>query len=94
MLQKIQIIEKELGRIRTGEGYQARTMDIDILLYGSLVVNEPELVIPHPRMTERMFALKPMAELAPDLEHPVLRLTMKDLMKHCTDRKQVKLKIN
>ena len=91
LLEKIQIMEKELGRVRTGEGYQARTMDIDILLYGSLAVNTPELVIPHPRMTERMFVLKPMAELAPGLEHPVLHRTMEDLMKHCADMKQVKL---
>ena len=87
LLEIIQQIEQTLGRTRTHTGYEARTMDIDILLYGNLVIDTPDLVIPHPRMTERMFVLQPMAELAPDLEHPVLHRTMTCLRDQCKDRK-------
>jgi len=90
LLKQIQHIEQTLGRLREGDGYQPRTIDIDILLYGNLVINTPELVIPHPRMAGRMFVLQPMAELAPDMEHPVLHRTMEYLREHCADRKQVR----
>jgi len=89
LLKTIQQIEQTLGRLRTLNGYQSRTMDIDILLFGNQIINTPELVIPHPRMTERMFVLEPMAELAPNLEHPVLHQTISDLRENCTDTKQV-----
>ena len=91
LLESIQQIEQCLGRVRTCDGYQARTVDIDILLYDNIVINTPELMIPHPRMTERMFVLQPMTEIAPNLKHPVLHHTMKYLKKHCTDTKQVKV---
>jgi 2-amino-4-hydroxy-6-hydroxymethyldihydropteridine diphosphokinase len=91
LLESIQQIEQTLGRHRSHDGYQPRTMDIDILLYGNQIINLPDLVIPHPRMTERMFVLQPMAELAPELEHPVLHSTMKRLREQCRDMKQVKL---
>jgi len=90
LLESIQKIEHTLGRVRTQDGYQARTMDIDILLYGNQMINTPELVIPHPRMAERMFVLQPMAELAPDLKHPVLHCTMEQLRERCMDVMQVK----
>jgi len=89
LLECIRQIEQTMGRVRMNDGYHARTMDIDILLYDHRVINTPELVIPHPRMTERMFVLQPMAELAPYLEHPVLHQTMAYLRKHCSDRKQI-----
>ena len=92
LLETVKRIEQTLGRMPTRKrsSYQARTIDIDILLYGNLVINAPELVIPHPRMIERMFVLQPMAELAPDLEHPVLRRTMSYLKERCTDTKKIK----
>ena len=90
LLKKIQQIEQILGRLRTQNAYQARTMDIDILLYGNCVIDIPGLVIPHPRMAERMFVLQPMAELAPDLKHPVLHRTMTCLREHCQDCKIVR----
>ena len=89
LLKTIQQIEQTLGRLRSHAGYQPRTIDIDILLYGNRIINTPELVIPHPRMTERMFVLQPMAELAPNLEHPVLHQTMRYLKEHCTDTNEV-----
>ena len=90
LLKTIQRIEQTLGRVRTHVGgYQSRTMDIDILLYGNYIINTPKLVIPHPRMTERMFVLQPLAELAQNLEHPVLQQTMEYLRENCRDTKQV-----
>ena len=90
LLENIRQIEHTLGRTRTSAGYHPRTIDIDILLYGGCVINVPGLVIPHPRMTERMFVLQPMAELAPNLEHPALKRTMTYLRDHCEDRKIVR----
>ena len=90
LLEITQRIEQSLGRRRTHSEYQSRTMDIDILLYGNHVIISPELVVPHPRMTERMFALQPMAELAPDMQHPVLHQTMAYLRERCVDKKRVR----
>lgn len=72
-------IERELGRIRSVPR-GPRTLDIDILLYGSAVVRTPQLQIPHPRMQQRRFVLKPLADLAPDLRHPVLQKTIRELL--------------
>ncbi len=89
LLRVIRQIERELGRkriVRSGP----RTVDIDILLYGVNIVNAAELEIPHPRMAERRFVLVPMAEIAPALRHPVLRLTMLELLAATRDRSQVR----
>jgi 2-amino-4-hydroxy-6-hydroxymethyldihydropteridine diphosphokinase len=72
-------VERKLGRKRmVAKG--PRIIDIDILLYGNAVVNTLELVIPHPRLAERRFVLAPLADLAPDLRHPVNRRTMRELL--------------
>jgi 2-amino-4-hydroxy-6-hydroxymethyldihydropteridine diphosphokinase len=64
-------IEIELGRVREeGERWGPRTIDLDLLVYGSDMVDEPGLRVPHPRLHERRFALEPLAELAPDLVVP------------------------
>ena len=89
LLECTQQIEQKLGRTRTKTGYQSRTIDIDILLYDDCVIDTPDLVIPHPRMAERMFVLDPMTELARDVEHPALKRTMSELRKQCDDRKKV-----
>jgi 2-amino-4-hydroxy-6-hydroxymethyldihydropteridine diphosphokinase len=62
-------IERSLGRVR-GERWGPRTVDLDLLLYGSSIVDEPGLHVPHPRLHERRFALEPLAELNPELEVP------------------------
>ncbi len=72
-------IEKELGRCQV-ERKSSRTIDLDILLYGSEVINEPDLEIPHPRMHLRAFVLIPLCELAPHLVHPRLKRTMRELL--------------
>ncbi len=72
-------IEQKMGRYsRSGE---PRIIDIDIVLFGDQVVNTPNLVIPHPKMHERAFVLIPLAEIAPDFVHPVLKKTIKELDK-------------
>ena len=79
LLARIAKIEQQLGRRRMlAKG--PRTIDIDILFYGSFIVDTPELTIPHPRLAERRFVLAPMVELAPELRDPVTRRTMRDLL--------------
>ena len=63
-------VERELGRVRDGPRFGPRTIDLDLLLYGDEVVDEPGLTVPHPRLHERRFALEPLAELDPALVVP------------------------
>ena len=78
LLEKIKAIEWNMGR-RESFRNAPRVIDIDILLYGDLVLHSPELTIPHLRMTERAFALLPLEEIAPDLTHPEAHKTIKEL---------------
>ena len=79
LLTRIARVERELGRTRTvPKG--PRTLDIDILFYGESVVHTTRLEIPHPRIAQRRFVLLPLAELAPELRHPVTRLTVRQML--------------
>jgi len=70
LLDRLLEIERELGRTRTGPRYGPRTIDLDLLLYGEAVVDEPGLAVPHPRLHERLFVLEPLSELDPGLDVP------------------------
>jgi 2-amino-4-hydroxy-6-hydroxymethyldihydropteridine diphosphokinase len=79
LLARVARIERALGRVRTvPKG--PRTIDVDILLYGRTVVRSAALEIPHPRMAERRFVLAPLADLAPDLRHPVTHRTIREML--------------
>lgn len=80
LLAKTQEIERDLGRINKTEGaYSDRLIDIDILLYDDLIINEPSLKIPHPLMTERDFVMIPLLKLAPQLIHPETKIELKKM---------------
>lgn len=85
LLEQVLEIEQVMGRERVGIKYSDRIIDIDILFYDSSAYVSGSLVIPHPRIPERMFVLKPMMELDPELKHPVLQETIKVLFEKCTD---------
>ena len=80
-------IESKLGR--TGKSNAPRPIDIDILLYDEQVIETPELIIPHPGMTERAFVLIPLAEIAPDLVHPVNGKKIKELAEKVKEKQGV-----
>ena len=82
-------IEREMGRERlVPKG--PRLIDMDILLYGSEIVREPGLEIPHPRMAERKFVLVPLAEIAGEVNHPVSMMTIAEMLEATADRSDVK----
>ena len=79
LLRELRDIQRDAG-MRGPVLNGPRTLDIDILLYGSLVVDLPHLTVPHPRMTEREFVLRPLAEIAPGVVHPVVRKTAAEML--------------
>ncbi len=81
-------IEKELGRVRDAR-WGPRVIDLDILLYDDLVMDEEGLVIPHPYLQERRFVLAPLAEIAPGLIHPRLKKSMSELLRGLHDSKKI-----
>jgi 2-amino-4-hydroxy-6-hydroxymethyldihydropteridine diphosphokinase len=89
LLGRLLMIESLLGRLRDGKGYTSRTIDIDILLYGKMIIDQGDLKVPHERMHERRFVLIPLAEIAPDIIHPVFKKSISELLSVCADKSKV-----
>lgn len=90
LLSALKNIETETGRTQTVK-WGPRVIDIDILFYGNETVNEVDLKIPHLFIAERRFTLVPLNEIAIEFVHPVLKKTMNELLKECTDESEVKV---
>jgi 2-amino-4-hydroxy-6-hydroxymethyldihydropteridine diphosphokinase len=84
-------IEKSMGRIRTVKN-APRIIDIDILFYEKEIINEIDLIIPHPLMQERKFVLIPLNELSPNFIHPVFKKNIHELLRNCKDKLPVQKK--
>ena len=80
LLERLLSIEQEFGRTRPYGG-APRTLDLDLILYGDQVIDEPGLIVPHPRFRERRFVLEPLAEIAPDWRDPVTGKTTGELLR-------------
>lgn len=81
--------EAREGRVR-GVRFGPRTLDVDVLLFGERIMEEPDLVVPHPRLHERRFVLAPLDEIAPDAVHPLLGLTVGEMLRRCADGSSVR----
>lgn len=90
LLEKLLEIETRLGRKRNeGTGYASRTVDIDILYYDREIINTEALTIPHPNLQLRRFVLKPLADIAPQFYHPVLKKDTRNLLQECKDKSNI-----
>jgi len=92
LLNSIHKIEKKLGRIKSNKvAYSARTIDIDILLFENEIIFSQELIVPHKEMLKRKFVLIPLAEICPNLIHPIEKQTIKTCLKNCSDSSEVRI---
>jgi 2-amino-4-hydroxy-6-hydroxymethyldihydropteridine diphosphokinase len=89
LLSAILEIEISMGRIRGNKQYSSRIIDIDILIFGDLVIDEKHLHIPHSHLHERRFVLVPLCEIAPGFIHPVFNKTISSLLESCSDHSSV-----
>ncbi len=91
LLDRLLELEKKLGRTRVERRYAARCIDIDILFYDDIIINTKTLIVPHPRLAERRFVLVPLCEMVPSFRHPVLNVTLEELLKQCKDSSEVRI---
>lgn len=91
ILLEIKQIEDLLGRVKTAENYESRTIDIDILFFNDEIIKLPQLIIPHPQIQNRKFTLVPLAEIALKFVHPEFKKTIQDLLLDCKDESIVKI---
>lgn len=89
LLDQLLGIEKEMGRQRGGTGYSDRVIDIDLLLFGDIQLDHSRLTLPHPAMGNRRFVLVPLAEIAPELIHPVAGISIRKMLELCADQAEV-----
>ena len=80
LLSALQQIECRLGRVSSAQRWGPRPIDLDLLCYDDRIISTPQLMVPHPRLHDRLFVLEPLAQLAPDVVHPVLKKTMGELL--------------
>ena len=90
LLNELIKIEKTLGRTKTGK-WQARLIDIDILFFGNRVIEEANLIIPHPMIAQRKFTLIPLHEVLPAFIHPKFNISITGLLEACTDKEEVRI---
>ena len=84
VLSEILNIENKLGRVRL-EKWGERLIDIDIILYNDSIIETPKLCVPHKHLHERMFVLKPLYDIDPEIIHPIYKKSIKELLKTCND---------
>lgn len=90
ILNSLLLIEKNLGRTTSKKGvYESRTIDLDILFYDNEIIESKNLQVPHPELHKRLFVLQPLHDIAKQLEHPSLHLSVKDLLSQCNDDTQI-----
>ncbi len=90
LIQQLLQIEKELGRKRDNKDRKLRrTIDLDLLFYDNLIISQKGLTVPHPRLHQRRFVLVPLVEIAPELRHPLLKKTVKELLQQLEDSHEV-----
>jgi len=89
LLDKLKLIQGNAGRNHNAERFGPRILDLDILIYDDIIINSPELIIPHPRMHKRRFVLKPICDIGPHIVHPVFKKDMQCLLDSLDDDGQI-----
>jgi 2-amino-4-hydroxy-6-hydroxymethyldihydropteridine diphosphokinase len=90
VLKEILKIEFSLGRVRGGNQYSSRIIDIDVLFYEDQAIESADLKVPHPKLHERKFVLVPLVEIEPELVHPVFKKSVFSLLEKCKDKAEVR----
>ncbi len=89
LLLKMKNIELEMGRQRSISGYSDRSIDLDLIFYGNEIISGEDIIVPHPRMQERMFVLEPLFQVAPQWFHPVLKKTVREMRENLLNGENV-----